>query len=701
MIDHNPLNSADSRLVSILVRPSSIAGGHTRTIESLVGQSWPHWEAIVIASMADALEDGGAQFRGDPRIRQFPTAAGSNACDAYNSALETCRGRYVGSVEAGDRLHRSRLELQVQELERRPEIDLLGTSTGTIERPDGNVALPLGAPASRTVRPNRLAAWYADPLEFSSLLVRRDVHTWVGGLDPALSSMAPAELLARCLARGLRGGTLPAVLTQLAAHSADERRDSGDGSLLVERAFIFSVHLAPAFLHAGRHDLLARGLLDVADRAGSATGNEWAAVVSALRCLIGWSGSFDGFRDAFLAACDPSRVTEALAQKPTSSAPTASARPSSIRSRPPLVIIDDYFPNLNTAFRVAEFNDYLEQFDCEVLSTYAEFDRAHEGYAEHYPHFADRVKPFSREELAGRSCAYLVFVHNAWQHLPDLEAARLPFAYTLYPGLELYDPVADLMLQTVSQSPRLHRVVTTQHVTLDYYVNGQFGDPDLADLIWGITVPTSLLELPDLPRLRYGREKDTVDVCFTAHRYMPGGFDKGYDSFVEVARVLASESQAFRFHVVGGMTPDDAALGELASRFTFYPPQLTRFFPEFYRQIDVILSPNRPFTRRAGGFDGFPTGCCIDASLCGVAICCTDAFGENRYFQPGEAILVTPQDVDEIAASLHNLPHRPESFEAIGAAGRARSRELYSVRAQLEPRRDLIRGLLEEGGRPL
>jgi len=381
-------------------------------------------------------------------------------------------------------------------------------------------------------------------------------------------------------------------------------------------------------------------------------------------------------------------------------APPAASRPSWTRAAPPLAIIDDYFPGLNTAFRVAEFNDYLEQFDCEVLSTNAGFAKAHERYAEHYPQFAPRVKPYSREELSGRSCAYLVFIHNAYQYLPDLEAARLPFAYTLYPGLELYDPVADLMLQTVSQSPWLHRVVATQHVTLDYYVERQFGDPARAELIWGITIPTPLLEQPVLPRIRYGRDKDTVDICFTAFRYMPGGFDKGYDVFVEVARILACESPAFRFHVVGGMTPDDLPLGDLAPRFVFHSPKLTECFPEFYREIDVILSPNRPFTRRAGGFDGFPTGCCTDAALCGVAICCTDAFGENRYFENGKEILVTPHNVEAIAATLRRLPHEPEAFEAIGAAGRARCRELYSVRAQHEPRRALLRGLLEEGGRP-
>ena len=665
-----------------------------------MSQTWPAWEAILLEELQDRDVAAKLSF-GDPRIRRFPTAPGGNPREAYNRALETCRGTYVGSLAAGDRLDGSRLELQVSALESSPELDLVGTRVTTLA--DVGTAGLDGEPRAQPSRTTRLAGWFEEPLHLSSVILRRDAHVRVGGLDPELSCMAPTELLARCLARGLRTEILPAVLTQGEAPGVDEIREHGDLRPLLESAFIFSAHLAPLFLRAGRSDLFARGLHAVADQAGEAAGDAWTEVVSALRLLIGWRDGFSGFSAAFIGGCERWQVIEASARQSPSRATAAAARPPSVRGRalPPLVILDDYFPDLNTAFRVAEFNDYLERFDCEVLSTHAGFAAAHQRYAERYPHLAGRVKRFSQEELEGRSAAYMVFIHNAWRHLPDLETARLPFAFTLYPGMEMYDPTADLMLQTVARSPLFHRLLATQHVTLDYFVEGQFGDPARAELVWGIPVPTRLLELPDAPRRRYGRDKDTVDLCFTAHRYMPGGSDKGYDAFVRVARILARESPVFRFHVVGGMAPDDVALGDLASRFTFYTPQLTEFFPEFYRQIDVIVSPNRPFTRRAGGFDGFPTGCCIDAALCGVPICCTDAFGENRYFVPGQEILVTTQDAEAIAGTLRRLPQQPEKFEAMGAAGRTRCRELYSVGAQLEPRRALLEGLLREAGRPV
>lgn len=687
-----------STLVSILVRPSPLPGGLARTLGSLVDQTWQDWEAIVLGTGAgEGAEEGGPRCP-DPRVRHSPTPAGASAAEAFDRALDTCRGAWIGSVEAGDRLHPSRLELQLAALDGEGGFEILGTE---VEGPGPEAA---GPPRPGGADPpggsTRLDAWFDRPLEFSSLLVRRDAYRRVGGLDPALPSRAPKEFLARCLALGLRTSAVPAPRTSRGPEAEAAPPPADRVPSLVEEAYIFSAHLAPVFLRAGRHDLFARALDAVAGRPGPGSGGTWTAVLGALRLLIGWSAGFPAFRNAFLAASGAGGLREPPGYGEPRPAAPRPRPPGAGRSRPPLVILDDFFPNPDSAFRVAEFNDYLETFDCEVLSTNPDFATQHRRYAELFPRLAARVKPFGRDELAGRAAAYLVFIHNAWRHLPDLEAARLPFAYTLYPGVELFDPAADLTVQAVSRSRWFHRLLATQHVTLDYVLERQLGDPARAEFVWGITVPTRLLELPDLPRRRYGRDKGTVDVCFTAHRYMPGGIDKGYDLFVETARLLAREDPAFRFHVVGGMTPAEAPLGELSSRFVFHPPQPTDFFPDFYRGIDVILSPNRPFRRRAGGFDGFPTGCSIDAALCGVAIACTDPFGENRYFRPGEELLVVPPDPEAIAASLRLLPREPQAFEAIGAAGRSRCRELYSVRAQLEPRRAMLRSLLAAAGSP-
>jgi hypothetical protein len=94
----------------------------------------------------------------------------------------------------------------------------------------------------------------------------------------------------------------------------------------------------------------------------------------------------------------------------------------------------------------------------------------------------------------------------------------------------------------------------------------------------------------------FGVHKDTIDLCFVAHRYGNDMAQKGYDQFVEVARLLTASDTRLRFHVVGDYRPDDITLDDAGERFTFHGPQPSAFFAEFYRawmsfslQIDLLI----------------------------------------------------------------------------------------------------------------
>ncbi|MFP3670564.1 hypothetical protein SB717_36370, partial [Priestia sp. SIMBA_032] len=84
--------------------------------------------------------------------------------------------------------------------------------------------------------------------------------------------------------------------------------------------------------------------------------------------------------------------------------------------------------------------------------------------ATRYPEFAERVEPYTVDELRGASLAWMTFLNNAAYFLDDLEATETPFVVTLYPGggLNLGDPEADAKLAAVLASPMLRAVITTQ-----------------------------------------------------------------------------------------------------------------------------------------------------------------------------------------------------------------------------------------------
>src|SRR5258708_7896211 len=87
-----------------------------------------------------------------------------------------------------------------------------------------------------------------------------------------------------------------------------------------------------------------------------------------------------------------------------------------------LVILDDYFPNLLTGFRIAEYNAYLDAFpDLLIMSVSNEFDRAASEYFARFPRFKDRVKRFEQAPLLRAKLAYVTFLENAYIFVPYLE----------------------------------------------------------------------------------------------------------------------------------------------------------------------------------------------------------------------------------------------------------------------------------------
>ena len=82
-------------------------------------------------------------------------------------------------------------------------------------------------------------------------------------------------------------------------------------------------------------------------------------------------------------------------------------------------MLDDYFPNLLTGFRVAEYEAYLARWpSLRIYSAQPDFARCHADYAQVYPQYAGRVRPFAPEAVVGARLVYLNFLNNAVQFLP-------------------------------------------------------------------------------------------------------------------------------------------------------------------------------------------------------------------------------------------------------------------------------------------
>lgn len=398
--------------------------------------------------------------------------------------------------------------------------------------------------------------------------------------------------------------------------------------------------------------------------------------------------------------------TDAAPPKPRARNPSESSTKLRTSSEPVrLAVLDDIFPLAASAFRFEEFRTYLEEIPgSAVYSTggalpladetrpVTDLIRAHEAT---YPAHAGRVMPLEAATFPRADLYYGVFLHVISAFLSAIERQGAPFAFTLYPGggFALDSEASDAALARVCASPCFRHVVATQPITRDYLLRKRFCRDDQVSSIFGGVLTRAALPPPPR-RTRFGFGKSTLDLCFVANRYSAQGADKGYDLFVHAAQRLAQTPLDARFHVVGRYDASILDLGAAASRFTFYGPRPTPFFPGFYAGMDAIVSPTRPFVLGPGRFDGFPTGCSVEAGLQEVAVLCTDPLRLNSEYRDGIDLVLVEPEVENIVATILSLAREPGRLAALGTAARRRMLEVYSHARQMQPRLDLLRSLL-------
>lgn len=376
-----------------------------------------------------------------------------------------------------------------------------------------------------------------------------------------------------------------------------------------------------------------------------------------------------------------------------------------------LVVLDDAFPNLQSAFRIAEYNAYLERWgDATVYSTAQKrvslrqergFGQVLDEYAGVYPRLANRVFRFGGEVDLKGDLAYFIFLGNAARFIDTIDANDTPFAFTLYPGggFKIDQQDSDEVLRRTCSSPNFKKVIATQRITHEYLVDGGFCDPEKIEFVYGGVFPLAALASQAPPKRFYKHDKDTFDVCFVAYKYNKRSIiSKGYDVFVEVAKILSKTREDVRFHVVGTFDESDVDVGEIGEKITFYGPRTSGFFPEFYSRMDAILSPNVPFTLLPGAFDGFPTGACMEAGLCGVAVLCADPLGLNVAFEDGGEMVVIPHDAGAISDTLDRYRNRPEEMYRLARRGQEAFARVFGMEAQMGPRLRVLSELLGEDG---
>lgn len=368
-----------------------------------------------------------------------------------------------------------------------------------------------------------------------------------------------------------------------------------------------------------------------------------------------------------------------------------------------LIVLDDTFPTPKNGFRYLEFTSYLQDFPSSlVLSTgtatslvdKTPHDTLILNYQRKYPEFGNRVmSKAGRFPLHLANLVYVMFLHNTYAMLPEIELAGVKFVFTLYPGggFALNNPDVDRQLKRVFGSPFFHKVIITQQVIYEYLVRKGLCPAEKIQVIFGGVMP----EVPhdkSLPKRRWGIDKTRLDICFMAHKYTPRGEDKGYDVFVDVAKVLRQRYNDIYFHVAGGFDQHVIDVSSLGDRIKFHGPLGPDKIDGFFKDMDIILSPNISGRIYSGSTDGFPTGCCVEAGMRGTAIFATDEFGSAKgCYADGEDVVIVKYDVRDIVDRIEQFYGNPDALKSVGEKGIKTIRDIHSLRSQMAPRVNLLR----------
>jgi len=370
-----------------------------------------------------------------------------------------------------------------------------------------------------------------------------------------------------------------------------------------------------------------------------------------------------------------------------------------------LIIIDDVFPNPLSAFRLQEYNSYLDYFeDVKVFcknETFQDKESSNiiENYGKKYPQFKNKIENFDPETILEAKGIYTIFLNNIYHFIDIIEKYKIPFIFSLYPGGGFYlnNEISDHKLKRIFSSPYFRKVIVTQKITKEYLIDNKFCKTEQIEEIFGVVTPLELLEKECNDKMYFGRDKSRMDICFIAYKYTEKGVDKGYDVFLEVANELSKNYKNIHFHVVGNFDENVLDSSSIKDRISFYGPQLSEWFKEFYKDKDIILSPNIPFKLSEGAFDGFPTGCCTEAGLHKVAIFCTDELKLNtKKYKDKEEIVIIPHDTQKIVEIIEEYYHNPKKLQEVSELGYLKIKELYNYENQIEPRINILEGLISD-----
>jgi len=110
-----------------------------RSIDSILAQTFPNFEFIVVFEPDDSNYDLVVREYGDLRLAAARCDVRTGMAGSFNVGLSLARGRYIARMDSDDYAYPERLERQLRHLATHPELALVGAAGRLVDGSDNEV----------------------------------------------------------------------------------------------------------------------------------------------------------------------------------------------------------------------------------------------------------------------------------------------------------------------------------------------------------------------------------------------------------------------------------------------------------------------------------------------------------------------------------------------------------------------------------
>ena len=225
-----------SPLVSILMPVYNTAPYLREAMDSMLSQTFSDFELIVLNDCSPDNAEEILDTYDDPRIVRYKGEKNVGLSNVLNTGIDISHGKYIARMDSDDISLPNRFQVQVDYLERHPEIDLVSAAMQLF---GGRDEVWIREQDPEKVKINAL---FHSPVLHASSVWRKDAFEKHG--LRFRQEMVPAEdydLWTRAMLKGLKLVNLPDVLYQYRIHDAQstlQTEKSAEKCRIVQRNYL-------------------------------------------------------------------------------------------------------------------------------------------------------------------------------------------------------------------------------------------------------------------------------------------------------------------------------------------------------------------------------------------------------------------------------------------------------------------------------